>query len=77
VEVKANDSEEYRQDDESRDLNGFAAKKVGHCNCTPVAWDGSSADQDEIANSRIVEGPIHVLISAIANCAQDGGAIKS
>ena len=67
-EVKPDDREEDGQDEESSDLNGLAAEKIDSCDCTPVAWNGSGADQDEVANSRIIEQPVHIFLPSIANC---------
>lgn len=51
--AESNDAEEDRQQDETNQLNGLAADRVHSKHGAPVAWDGTSADQDDVSDCHV------------------------
>lgn len=52
---ESDDDEQDREEDESHELNGLAANGINGRDGHPVARDGTSAHDYEIANSSVVE----------------------
>lgn len=58
---KAHDNEEDGEDDETSHLDRLAAESINGGNRDPVARDGTSQDDDDVADSGVVEKLVDVL----------------
>ena len=65
---ESDDDEENCEQDETHDLDRFAAESVDGGNADPVSWNGTSAGDDQVTNSGIVVDLVHV----VAACVSDG-----
>ena len=57
---EADDAEEDGEDDETHQLDGFAADGVDGCDSDPVARDGAGADDDQVADGGVAEDVVDV-----------------
>ena len=77
VESEADDDEDDGKENEAHELYGFAADGVDGGNRDPVTWDGSSADDDQVADSGIAEDFIHIITLGIANGCENDRVVES
>ena len=78
VEGETDDDEENGEHTETHDLDGLSAYGVDGGNTYPVTRNGTSADQNKISDSVIVEYLIHVLFAAgVTNCGQDNRVVET
>jgi hypothetical protein len=74
---KPNDDEDDGQKDEAHQLDGFAADSVDSCNSDPVTGDGTGADDDQVANSRVAEDFINVVALGVTNGLKNDGVVET
>lgn len=74
---EADDAEEDGEEDETHQLNGFAADGVNGCDGDPVSRNGASANDDQIADRGVAEDVVNVRAACIADCGQDDGVVEA
>ena len=68
---ETDDKKEDCQYDETHVLDRLAANSIHESNCNPISWNSTSADNDKIADSSIVEDPVDIRSLSVANGVQD------
>jgi hypothetical protein len=66
--TEAHDAEHDGQNDETAELNGFTTDSVDSSDSDPVTGDGTSTDQDQVANGDSVEDLVDARSVSVTNC---------
>lgn len=74
---ETHDAENDCQDDEAHQLNWLASDGVGESDSDPVARNCSSADQDHVSNSDVVQVLVSGLATGIANGSQNSSVVET
>lgn len=74
---ESHDAEEDGEDDETHELNGLATDRVHKGDSDPVARNGTSADQNDVSNSNVIEEIVGILLSRITNGLKDCGVVEA
>jgi len=75
--VETNDDEENSEDGEARKLDWLTADSINGCNGNPITWDGTGANNDQVADSCVAEDMVDIAALGIANSAQDDGVVET
>lgn len=78
VVAEAHGDEEDGEDDETAELDGLTADSIDSRNCDPVARNGTSKNDDQVADGRVVENFVGVLgvRRRVADRGQDGSVVQ-
>jgi len=78
VVTETHQAEEEGQHDETHELDRLAANGVDGSNSDPVTWNGTSTDNDQVANSSLIEVLVHVLGAGgrVADLAEDDRVVE-
>ena len=72
------DNDEYDgQQSEAHQLDGLPAYDIDESDCNPVAGDRTGADNDQVADSGVVEDLVHAVALRVADGAEDDGIIEA
>lgn len=74
---ESNDNEESSQHDETHQLDRLATNPVHRRNSHPVARDGSSTDEDQVAHSVVVEVLVDGRTTGVADRSQNNGVVQT
>lgn len=74
---ETHDAEEDGEDDEAYKLDWLTADGVDECDGHPVTWNGTSANQDDVTNSNVVEELVGVGALAVADSLEDGRVVET
>lgn len=75
---ETHDDEEDGQNSETTHLDGLAAESVNGSDGNPVSRDGTSKDNDNVADGSVVQElvDIGVVLGGVANGLEDDGVIQ-
>lgn len=74
---EADDAEEDGQDGEAHQLDWLAANGVYGCNCDPVSWNGTGADDDQVTDSGVAENVVHVGAAGVSNSCENDRVVQA
>ena len=74
---ETDDDEEDGEHDEAHELDGFATDGIDCSDGDPVAWDGASAGDDQVANSSAAEDLVNSITFGKTNGLQDDGVVET
>ena len=74
---EANNAEEDGEEGEAHQLNRLAANCVDCSNRHPVSWNGTCADNDQVADGGVAEDVIHVAAAGVTNSSQNDGVVET
>lgn len=72
-------NEENSEDDEATKLDGLTTKGINSSDGNPVARSSSSKDNDDVADSRMVQELVDVvsILGGVANDLEDSSVIQT
>ena len=74
---ETDDDEDDSEETEPHQLDRLSSHGIDQCNCDPVPWNGASADDDQIADGRVVENFVHVCALGVANGLENDGVVEA
>ena len=74
---ETNDNEDDGEEDEAHQLNWLTADGIDSGNGDPVTWDGASADDDQVADSSVVQHFPHGVTFGVADGLENDGVIET
>ena len=77
VVCETHDAEEDGEDDETHELNWLATNGVNECDSHPVTWNGTSAHEDDVSDSNVVEEVVCVGLASVANSLENRGVVET
>jgi hypothetical protein len=74
---EADDNEDDGEQDKPTQLDGLAANGVNGSNGDPIAWDGASTDDDQVANRIAAEDFVDIATLGEANSAENDRVVET
>ena len=74
---KSNDDEENGQHSKAHELDWLSADGIHGSDSNPVPWNGTSADDDEVAHGGVVEDLVDVRSLGVPNSLQNDRVVET
>jgi hypothetical protein len=69
--------EENSKGNESHQLDRLASNGVDSGNSHPVAWDGTSTNENAVTSGQVVKDSVNIWSSTVANGREHSGGVKT
>lgn len=74
---KADDDEQNRKHNESKQLDWFTADRVNGGNSYPVTRDGTGTDEDQVPDGVAIEYLVNIMSTCPSNRTQNNRVVKA